>query len=228
MTKLILLRHFKSQWNLENRFTGWVDVPLAKDGVKKVKSVAEKIFKFKIDVIYSSPLVRNQNSVVKILEYVDKKYPIFIHLDKGKMKEWGNFKEINKNYFPVYISENLNERYYGKLQGHNKDKIIRKYGAKKVHLWRRGFENCPPGGESFKDTFKRAVPFYRKYVGGDLRQGKNVLVVASHNSLRALIKYIEKISDKDIIDVEVPYGGLVKYEFDKSLKLENKKYFKPH
>ncbi len=223
MAQLILLRHLKSQWNLENRFSGWVDVPLCPQGSRKAKEIAKKIFQFRIDVAYSSPLIRNQDTVVRILEYVDKKYPIFIHLDKGKMRKWGNFKEIHKDYLPVYISEKLNERYYGKLQGLNKEIIAQKYGYEKVHLWRRGFEQRPPGGESLKDTYKRAVPFYKKYIERDLRKGKNVLIVASHNSLRAIIKYIEKISDQDIINTEVPFAGIIYYKFDKSLKLKEKK-----
>ena len=219
MPKLILLRHLKSQWNLENRFTGWTDVPLCKEGISNTNQIAKKVFKSKIDTIYSSPLFRNQDTVVRILNF-DKKYPIFIWLDKGKMKKWGNFKNTNEKYFPVCISENLNERYYGKLQGLNKAEIIKKYGAEKVHLWRRSFDITPPGGESLKDTFKRTIPFYRKYIEGDLKKGKNVLIVASHNSLRAIIKYIEKISDKDIINVEIPYGGIIVYELDSMLKLK--------
>jgi len=211
MAKLFLLRHFKSQWNLENRFTGWVDVPLIKENSNKIKAISREIFKNKIDAIYSSPLFRNQDSVVKILDYVPGKYPVFIHLDKGKMKKWGNFREVNKNYIPVYISENLNERYYGKLQGQNKKEIMEKYGADKVHLWRRSFKNAPPEGESLEQTYKRTIPFFKKYIEKDLKKGKNVLIVASHNSLRALIKYLEKISDKDIINIEVDYGGLINY-----------------
>jgi len=222
MPKLILLRHFKSQWNLENRFTGWTDVPLSKEGIGNTNQIAQKVFKLKIDRIYSSPLFRNQDTVVRILN-AEKKYPIFVWLDEGKMKKWGNFKNQNKNCFPVYISENLNERYYGRLQGLSKAKIIKKYGAEKVHLWRRSFAIAPPGGESLKDTFKRTIPFYRKYIEEDLKKRKNVLIVASHNSLRAIIKYIEKISDKDIINVEIAYGGLIKYELNESLKLKNKK-----
>ena len=119
MPKLILLRHLKSQWNLENRFTGWTDVPLCEKGISNTNQIAKKVFKFKIDTIYSSPLFRNQDTVVRILNF-NKKYPIIIWLDEGKMKKWGNFKNQNKKYFPVCISENLNERYYGKLQGLNK------------------------------------------------------------------------------------------------------------
>lgn len=224
MARLILLRHLKSQWNVENRFSGWVDVPLAKEGIKKARTTAKKVFKNRIDVAYSSPLLRNQNTLVRILDYVEKKYPIFIYLDEGRMKKWGRFKELHKNYLPVYISENLNERYYGKLQGLNKEKTIKKYGAKQVKLWRRGFNNDPPGGgEGLDEVYRRAVPFYKKYIERDLKKGKNVLVVASHNASRAIIKYIEKISDEDIINVEVPFAGIIEYQFDKSLKLKNKK-----
>lgn len=223
MAKLILLRHLKTQWNLENRFSGWVDVPLAKEGIKKAKLTAKKVFKTKIDTIYSSPLLRNQNTLVRVLDYVRQKYPIFIYLDEGRMKRWGNFKELHKNYYPVYISENLNERYYGSLQGLYKPAVIKKYGAKQAHLWRRAFNCDPPGGgEGLDEVYRRAVPFYKKYIERDLKKGRNVLVVASHNALRALIKYIEKISDKDIIDVEVPFGGIIKYDLDKSLKLKKK------
>jgi len=226
MVKLFLLRHFKSQWNLENRFTGWVDVPLLPDQDDKIRETAKRIFKNKIDVIYSSPLVRNESSVLAIFKYYGRKYPIFIHLDKGRMKKWGHFREINRNYIPVYISERLNERYYGKLQGANKKKTMQKYGEKKVQLWRRGFFNRPPAGENLRQTLKRAVPIYKKHIKANLRENKNVLIVASHNSLRALIKYIEKIPNKDIINTEVAYGGLLKYEFDKKLNLKKKKVIK--
>ncbi len=220
MPTLFLLRHLKSQWNLENRFTGWVDVPLVKNESIKAKEIAKKIFKFKIDTIYSSPLFRNQQTVALILESAGRKYPIFIHLDQGKMKDFGHFQELNKNFIPVYVSEKLNERYYGKLQGLNKKETMKKYGYEKVRFWRRSFEMPPPGGESLKDVIRRTTPFYKKYIEKDLQQGKNVLVVASHNPLRALIKYIEKISAKDIINVEVPFAGLVQYNFDESLQIK--------
>lgn len=215
MAKLFLLRHFKSQWNEENRFTGWVDVPLLPDWEEKAKKISREVFKNNIAAIYSSPLVRNITSVLAVFKYYNKKYPIFIHLDQGKMKTWGEFKEINKNYIPVYISERLNERYYGKLQGLNKRETMKKYGKELVHLWRRSFLGRPPGGENLKMTVKRAAPIFNNYIKKDLRAGKNVLVVASHNSLRALIKHIDKISDKDIINVEVDYGELIKYKINK-------------
>ena len=211
MAKLILLRHLQSQWNLENRFTGWVDVPLSREGLGKAKEIAKKIAGMKIEAVYTSPLIRNLDTVLKVWDYL-KKYPIFINLDKGKMKAWANFKDLNENYIPAYVSEALNERYYGKLQGLNKEAMMRKYGFEKVHFWRRSFKQGPPGGESLEDVFKRAVPFYRKYIEKDLKKGKNVLIVASHNSLRALIKYLEKISDEDIMNFEIPAGEFKEYE----------------
>lgn len=225
MAKLFLLRHLKSQWNEEDRFAGWTDGPLAKGQEEKAKELALKIFKFKIDKIYTSPLFRNMDTVAEIFEYSINKYPFFIHLDRGKMQKWGNYADIINNDVPVYISENLNERYYGKLQGLNKQEIIKDYGKEKVRLWRRGFKDAPPEGESLKDVYKRAAPFFKKYVEKDLKQGKNILLVASHNSLRALVKYIEGISDQNIANVELPFGALLEYEFDNNVNSRSQKYY---
>lgn len=222
MSKLILLRHIKSQWNEENRFTGWVDVPLAENETHKAKELADKVFQVGINIIYSSPLFRNKDTIARMFEYGNKKYPIFIHLDKGKMQEWGHYTDISEDNVSVFVSESLNERYYGKLQGENKETAIKKYGEEKVHLWRRSYDVVPPGGESLKDVFKRTVPFYKKYIEKDLKTGKNVLVVGSHNALRSMVKYIENISDKDIINLEIPYGGLIVYELDGLLEIKTK------
>ena len=203
MPKLILLRHFKSQWNEENRFTGWVDVPVLKADFE--------IPILDFEVAYTSPLIRNLHTVLKVFEKQEK-YPIFRHF-KDKMQKWGTFEELNKDYIPVYVSEALNERYYGKLQGLNKEATMEKYGKEKVQLWRRSYDVVPPGGESLADVVKRVTPFYKKHAEKDLAEGKNVLIVASHNSARAVIKYVEKISDKDIINVEMPFGGMLVYEF---------------
>jgi len=222
MPKLILLRHLKSQWNLENRFAGWTDGPLCQEGKEKAKEIAEKLSQFKIDKIYTSPLFRNQDTVSKIFED-SQKYPFFIHLDGGKMQKWGHNTDISENDVPVFISEKLNERYYGKLQGENKETAMQKYGKEQVRLWRRSYDVAPPGGESLKDVMKRTIPFYKKFIEKDLKEKKNVLIVASHNSLRAIVKYVEKISDKDIINLEIPYAGLTEYELDEFLNLKNKK-----
>ena len=214
MAKLFLLRHFKSQWNLDKEFAGWVDNPLSKEGILAAKEVAKMLSNEKIDVVYTSPLIRNEETVLRIFENLGNKYPLFIHLDGGKMQKWGNFTDMSQNDVPAYVSENLNERYYGELQGLNKDEITQKYGEELVHLWRRGFNEKPPGGESLKQVFQRAVPFFKKYVEKDLAQGKNVLLVASHNSLRAVVKYVENISDNDIAELELPFGALITYEYN--------------
>lgn len=218
MARLFLLRHIKSKWNEENRFAGWTDGPLARNEIYKAGEIAKKIFQFKIDKIYSSSLFRNEDTIARIFEYDDKKYPFFVHLDKGKMRDWGNFIDISTDDVPVFITEKLNEKYYGKLQGENKNKAIKKYGQKKVRLWRRSYNVAPPGGESLASVYKRTVPFYRKYIEKDLRRGENVLIVASHNSLRSIVKYLEKISNNDIINLEIPYGGLMVYNFTKKDK----------
>lgn len=201
-----------SQWNEENRFNGWVDTPLAEGQEEKAKELSGKIFQLNIGAIYCASLFRNMDTVARILEF-DKKYPLFIHSDGGKMQEWGNFKDLSQDDIPVFVSEKLNERYYGKIQGFNKEEAIKQYGEEKIRLWRRSWGVAPPGGESLKDVYNRAVPFFQKYIEKDLKDGKNVLVVASHNSLRALVKYLEKISDDDIINLEIPYGGIKEYNF---------------
>jgi len=212
MAKLILLRHLQSQWNKENRFNGWIDTPLLEGQSAIAEKLAKKIFQSnKIDVIYCSRLFRNMDTVARILEY-DKKYPLFIHLDIGKMRKKGNFKDLSEEDIPVYVSENLDERYYGKLQGENKEEIIKRYGKEKVQIWRRSWNQAPPGGESLKDVYNRVAPFYKKNIEKDLKLGKNVLIVASHNALRALIKYIEKISEEDIANEEMTYGELKIYD----------------
>ncbi len=220
MSKLILLRHFQSQWNLENRFTGWVDVPLSENIGEKVKEVSLKISGFKIDKIYSSNLFRNKDSVAKILE-TEGKYPVFISLDKGKMRNWGGFSG-KLGYVPVYISDLLNERYYGQWQGRDKEEIKKEYGEENFKLLRRSFSARPPGGESLKDVSSRAIHFLKSFIERDLKEGKNVLAVASHNCLRALAKHIEKISDKDIADLEIDVGEAVIYEFDDLLTMTKK------
>jgi len=190
MAKLILLRHLKSQWNLENRFTGWTDVPLSKEGIENAKEVANKLANAKIDKVYTSPLIRNRETTSLILENLGKKDT------------------------PIIVDKALDERNYGKLQGLNKDEVKKQYGDEQVKLWRRSWDQAPPEGESLKDVYERAVSFFKEYIEKDLESGKDILVVASHNSLRALVKYIEKISDDEIINFEISYGGLLEYEFD--------------
>ena len=222
MAKLFLLRHLKSQWNLEDRFAGWVDNPISQEGRDSIRPIAESMRDEKFDLMYTSPLMRCKQTVVLLLENLGQQKPLFLHIDGGKMQKWSNYVDVAGNDLPVYASEKLNERYYGRLQGLNKKETMEKYGAEQVHLWRRSYNVRPPGGESLEDVCKRATPFYRKTIEKKLQEGKNVLVVASHNSLRAIVKYVENIPDNKIIDVELPFGALVKYEFKdgKYIKLQ--------
>jgi len=190
MAKLYLQRHLKSQWNLENKFTGWTDVPLCREGIESAKNAAEKLKGLEIDEVFTSPLIRNRETVALIL----------INLEKENL--------------PVIADKALDERNYGDLQGMNKDDAIKQFGEEQVRLWRRSYNVRPPNGESLEDTFNRAVPFYKKFIEKDLKDGKNVLVVSSGNALRSIVKYIENIPDEKIIDFEIPFGGLIKYDFD--------------
>lgn len=205
MSKLILLRHLQSQWNKENRFTGWTDVPLSEEGIKSAKEVAGKLAAIPIDKVYTSPLIRNKETVSLILENLGK-----VDEDKSSSSPFTNawVKDV-----PIVIDKALDERNYGILQGLNKDEMKEKYGEEQVKLWRRSWGQAPPGGESLKDVYERAVPFFKKYIEADLKRGENVLVVASHNSLRALVKYLENISDEDVINLEIPTGGIKEYDF---------------
>ncbi len=212
MAKLYLQRHLKSQWNVENRFAGWVDNPLSEEGIMQGETAVEKLRGLNIDIIYTSPLSRNKQTVLRMLRLLGGKYPIFQYFG-GKMKDWGAF-EGPENHIPVFVAEELNERYYGKLQGLNKDEAKEQFGEEQVHLWRRSYDATPPEGESLKDTFERVIPFYKKTIEADLKSGKDVLIVSSGNALRSIVKYAENISDEKIIEFEIPFGGFVEYEFD--------------
>lgn len=188
--KLFLMRHLQSQWNLENKFTGWTDVPLSKEGKESAKAISKKLANAKIDAVYTSPLKRNRDTVSLVL------------------------KNIGKENLPIFESKALDERNYGELTGLDKEEMMEKYGEQKVRQWRRSFDVAPPGGESLKDVLNRVEPYYKNFIEKDLRAGKNVLVVASHNSLRALVKHIKEISDKDIVSFEIPPGAILEYGFD--------------
>ncbi len=225
MPKLLLLRHLKSQWNLDDRYAGWTDGPLAKGQDRLAEDLAKQVFSYKIDKVYSSALFRNMVTVSDIFKFNPERYPLFIHLDDNPLKSKGNFTDVDGNDMPVYVTNALNERYYGKLQGLNKQETIKKFGEEKVRLWRRSYKVAPPGGESLRDVCKRTDAFYKKYPAKDLKKGFNVLIVASHNTLRAIVKNIEKISNEDIAKVELPFAGLLQYDFDEKMRLLSNKYF---
>ena len=221
MAKLILVIHGQSLWNLANKFTGWVDIPLSEKGISEAKLAAKKLEKIDIDIAFTSKLIRAQETLFIILSK-QKKIGIFLH-DKKNEKNWSlHPKEVEKNEIPIFSSEKINERYYGKLQGLDKDETRKKYGDEKVHIWRRSYDIPPPQGESLKDTCKRAIPYFLKEVVPYLKKGKNVIVSAHGNSLRGIIKYIENISDEDIPNLELPTGKPIIYDYKKNKFLKQK------
>lgn len=224
MAQLILLRHGQSQWNLENRFTGWVDVPLSEQGKKEASEAGLKLKDVKIDKVYTTPLQRANMTFRLAWEGMnDKRYPIFRYLEGG-MKDWAHFTaRAEENFIEVVLTTAFNERYYGDLQGLNKDESNAKFGEEQVHLWRRSYDVSPPNGESLKNTLERVLPVYNATVVEDLKAGKNVLISAHGNSLRAITKQLEGISDADIPSLEIPTGIPIVYELDGDLKVVSKK-----
>ncbi|TPE43393.1 2,3-bisphosphoglycerate-dependent phosphoglycerate mutase [Pontibacter mangrovi] len=194
MALLVLIRHGQSQWNLENRFTGTVDVALTPHGRQEARLAGHHLKGIRFSVAYTSDLRRAQESLQIIL------------------------KEIGQEHIPVYRNSALNERNYGDLQGLNKLETAEKYGAQQVMLWRRSFDVAPPHGESLKDTQQRVLRYYHSQIEPHLRQGENVLVVAHGNSLRALVMYLDQLSQDAISHYDLPTATPLVYTFDADLK----------
>ena len=220
MPKLVLVRHGQSIWNLENKFTGWTDVGLSDKGVKEAIDAGKTLKKlgYTFDVAYTSLLKRAQDTLNIILKELDLNI------------------EINKTY-------KLNERHYGALQGLNKDETRQKYGEEQVRLWRRSAEVRPPAltkddprypgndpnykdipeselplTENLVDTIKRVVDYYESVIVPDLKLGKKIIIVAHGNSLRGLVKYLDNLSDEEVMNLEIPTGVPLVYELDDNLK----------
>ncbi|MCY4781224.1 2,3-bisphosphoglycerate-dependent phosphoglycerate mutase [Sphingobacterium sp. UT-1RO-CII-1] len=197
MAKLFLVRHGQSQWNLENRFTGWQDVDITEIGKEEAKRAGRFLEKEQIDIAFTSKLIRAQHTLKIILQ------------------------TIKKPDIPVIIDEALNERAYGTLEGLNKAETAKKYGDDQVQLWRRSFETAPPGGESLKDTYNRVIPYYQKFILPQLQKNKNVLIAAHGNSLRALIMYLDHLTPQEILKTEIATGQPITYEIDTSPNEKN-------
>jgi 2,3-bisphosphoglycerate-dependent phosphoglycerate mutase len=195
MVDLFMIRHGLSTYNLENRFTGSTDVPLCETGVQQAKAAAEKLKNYKIDIAYTSLLKRAIDTLKIILE-----------------------KNHHKNIV-VVKNKALNERDYGELQGLNKAEVAKQYGDEQVHLWRRGYKTKPPGGESLEDTYHRVIPYFNAAILPDLEKGLNVLIVAHGNSLRAIFKDLDQISDDEIVNLDIDTGKIYRYQFDENLKI---------
>ena len=224
---LVLLRHGESEWNKLNLFTGWTDVDLSDNGRSEAE-MAGKLLReegFDFDICYTSYLKRAIHTLDIVLDEMDL--------------EW----------LPVIKSWKLNERHYGALQGLNKAETAEKYGEDQVKVWRRSYDVPPPAldpndernpakqdqyrdvpaedlplAESLKDTVARVTPFFEDVIKPRMLAGDRVIIVAHGNSLRALVKYLEDVSDEDIVNVESPNGGPIVYEFDSDFKVISKRY----
>ncbi len=199
MALLVLLRHGESQWNLENRFTGWVDVPLTEKGIAEARAAGGHLRDVRFDVVYTSLLQRANETLRLVLEETDQ-----------------------TGLVPVRDAA-LNERHYGDLQGLNKADTAAKYGAEQVHQWRRSYDIPPPGGESLADTAARTIPFYETHIVPDLKAGRNVLVAAHGNSLRAIVMHIEGLTREQVLELNLATGVPIAYEMDDDARIRSKR-----
>ncbi len=188
--QLVLVRHGQSLWNLENRFTGWTDVPLTEAGEAEARHAGDLLKGYHFDQAFTSALIRAQDTLRIILEVT------------------------GQTDLPIERDAALNERNYGDLQGLNKAETAQKFGDEQVHIWRRSYDVAPPNGESLKDTRERVMPYYDAHILPLLKQGKNVLVVAHGNSLRALVMVLDNIAQRDISDLNIPTGAPLRYLID--------------
>jgi len=221
MKQLVLIRHGESQWNLENRFTGWVDVDLTPTGIQQAIQAGEslKAAGYDFDIAYTSVLKR----AIRTL--------------------WHAQEAMDRLWLPVVHSWRLNERHYGALAGLNKAETAAKYGDEQVHIWRRSYDVRPPLldpsdprtsfndprysklkkeeiplGECLKDNVARVLPLWEESIAPALRSGKRVLIAAHGNSIRSLVKYLDNVSDSDIMEINIPNGVPLVYELDDNLK----------
>jgi len=200
MPLLVLVRHGQSAWNLENRFTGEIDIDLTPLGRDEARAAGHRLAGIPFSCCFTSVLRRAIETLSLILETSG-------HPD-----------------LPVIRDKALNERNYGQLQGLNKAETAQKYGDHQVAIWRRSYAVRPPGGESLQDTAARVLPYYKKEIEPLLTKGENILVVAHGNSLRALMMYLEGISEEDIADVNLPTGTPRSYTLSEQLKIERAAY----
>lgn len=197
MAKLALVRHGQSLWNSENRFTGWVDVPLTDTGREEAGRAASRLKDIHFQVAYTSMLSRAQETLEIILREIGQRPP-------------------------TIRDQALNERHYGDLQGLNKQETAAKYGEAQVKLWRRSYDVAPPNGESLELTAKRTLPFYERAIGGDLKLGKNVLVVAHGNSNRSIAMALEGLSKEAVVALELATGVPIVYEIGRDGRVQAK------
>ena len=201
MPTLVLLRHGQSQWNLENKFTGWVDVPLTEKGIEEAHRAGRLLVESGITFVraFTSELQRAQETLRIALE------------------------ELGVPDLPVTRDEALNERHYGDLQGLDKAETAKKYGDEQVHIWRRSYDVPPPNGESLKDTAARTLPYFSTHVRPCLDAGEDVLVAAHGNSLRSIVMDLEKLSREEVLQLNIATGVPLVYELDDAGAITSKK-----
>lgn len=195
MAILVIVRHGQSEWNKQNKFTGWVDVELAENGIAEAEHAGEQLKEYKFDEAFTSGLKRAQRTLEIILE------------------------KTGQTNIPVSKDKALNERMYGDLQGKDKNEVRAEFGDEQVHIWRRSFDIAPPNGESLKDTAERVIPYFEKNIAPKLREGRNIIIAAHGNSLRALIMHLEKLSREEILKVEIPTGRPRVYDLTNQLDI---------
>lgn len=227
MATLILTRHGQSLWNAANKFTGWVDVPLSERGRAEATIASTKLRDFRVDVCYTSKLIRAIETAIVILTECDDicggKIPIIKHDDNDiDWHGWDKYDGNPEEELPIYTYAFLDERYYGKLQGKNKAETAAIYGEDQVHLWRRSYDEPPPGGESLEDTQERVVPCFKQRIMPHLLQGDNVLISAHGNSLRAIIMYLDNLTPEEVVKLELGTGIPIVYEFNSDGSIQNK------
>ena len=191
MSKLVLLRHGQSLWNLQNRFTGWVDVPLTAHGEAEALRAGERLRGLDFDIAYTSMLTRAQETLRIVLEVLGQNPPVI--------------RDVA-----------LNERHYGDLQGLDKKKTAEKFGDQQVQIWRRSYDVPPPNGEALKQTAERTLPFFEQVILGDIAQGKNVLVVAHGNSNRSIVVALDRLSRDEVLELDLPTGVPLVYEMSEA------------
>lgn len=209
MAQLILLRHGASLWNDLNLFTGWVDIPLSKKGIEEAFQAGKKISDIPVDIIYTSTLIRaKETAVLAATEFNSGKVPVCIHPDNPQQETWSKVydKSSLENLIPSFEAWQLNERMYGELQGLNKDEARARFGKEQVHIWRRSYDVPPPGGESLKMCAERTLPYFNTHIVPLLKAGKNVLIVAHGNSLRSIVMHIEKLTEEEVLNLELATG----------------------
>lgn len=211
-----MMRHGQSEWNKQNLFTGWVDIPLSKEGIDEAYAGGAKIRDIPIDVIFTSSLMRAQmTAMLAMVGHSSGKIPVIHHPRTGKLEKWATIygEKARESTIPVYCAWELNERMYGELQGLNKDETRKKFGEEQVKIWRRSYDVPPPDGESLEMTAARSIPYFRKHVVPYLEKGQNVFISAHGNSLRSIIMDLDGLTKKQVLELELPTGLPVLYYF---------------